>query len=378
MRKQSIYTLGFVAAILLGCKRDVPPTDVAPTPEFYAIANIDGVAHEMYAGEDDYYMYTDYEVVNELPVYGGQLKSTAQSGAEWHVAFIGNDSSNRAVVDSVLRPREAKLKGTSGREIIPGQFDITLNPVILNDVISTYSWNFALGRGYQSPSPTFSVDTISTPSLVDLSVGLSTMYESCGSAYTIRCVDMRHPEAWATFDITALTNTEFEFFIPQIYQNDLEEVLWEVNGVYVGTGWSKTFNLSNQNERTITVSASFRHVGGGRTCIYREITLEAGNPTPCEVDFTYIITPAYSEDSIQTKSVRVAYVNEAGVEYSSDLHDNPGTLSIDEVEGYVNDADGRPTKKIHITGSFSLQNATGDIIHITDADFVLAVATRDP
>lgn len=366
----SILTIG-----LVGCRQDVPLPPSDPEAEFFAKALVDGIQKDFFAGDDDYYMFTDYTEVDGVPHYEGMLKPSSGTGEGWTIRFRGNDEGTQSSEEAAFELGEHSLQGVFSKNLIPGEVRISNTPLFADELYSSFTWSIQFGSRTQEISPTFVWDTarFTHQPLTTLTTEVAS---SC-KAHTSRCVDTRYPETKARFEMERLADTEFRFYVPIDEWNDIQRVNWHINGNFLGSDSAVTYTL-NSSKAEILVEMSVQHTNGAGTCMTRTLELNANGPDPCMVDFNSEVGPNFTPDSVQYNTLELAYTTPQGREYSTTLHTEPGKVTIEEVTDYENDLDGRPTKKVRLTGSFLLKDANGDEIRIEDADFVIAVATRDP
>lgn len=376
--KKLVYQIPLIALIALsGCRKDLPlpPNDV--TAEFYAKATVDGVEVLTEAGIDDYYMYTTFEVGDDnVEHYVGRLSKTNESTEAWTIKFRGTKGGGQSSVDSVLALGEQSLTATMGRIEDEDHVKVTLFPEFVSDVYPQLLWSVLPVGGASGASSQFTWD--STNYSQQPIVRLEAQFGNVCDAVTYRCVNLRNPEYKASWYIEAISSTRFRVYVDPADTAGLKEVYWTKNNQSWGSGFERYYDLSSPSEH-IMIQAAFQHKGSNLgSCLIREFVLTAGVPDPCTIDFSYLVEAEYELDSLQYNSLEISYTDENGRIYSTSYHAEPGDVLIEEIDDYLSDEDGRPTKKVRLTGDFLLSDATGDEIRVENAEFVLAVATRDP
>lgn len=369
----SVLSIGFLAS----CRKDAPLPPSDPDAEFYAKALIDGVETNLFAGDDDYYMFTDFLEIDGIPHYQGTLIPSSGTGEGWMVRFRGNNQGSQASEEEAFELGDHSLNGVFAKDIIPGEVRITTNPVFVNEIYSSFIWSFQFGAHTQETSPYFEWDT--TRFTYQPLTTLTTVYASSCEAHTSRCVDTRFPDTKTYFAIERLADSKFKFYVPTPEWNasKINRVNWHINGNFISSDSSITYTLNNSSDEVV-VEMTVQHTNGAGTCMTRTLNLSATGPDPCIVDFNYEVGPNFTPDSVQYNTLILTYIDKNNTPFSTSLHAEPGKVTVEEVMDYDNDRDGRPTKKVRLTGSFLLKDANGNEIRIEDADFVIAVATRDP
>ncbi|KAB2810086.1 hypothetical protein [Phaeocystidibacter luteus] len=374
MKKIGLLSIS-IFVIAVGCRKDAPLPPMDEVPVFYANALVDGDEKNYAAGVDGYYMYTDYNQSSGVPHYEGRLmNSTGADRSGWTVRFRGDNTGSATAVDSTLRVGQMNLQATVGRTEDQDEVLISVLPTFSNEIYSSFIWSFQFGAHTTDINPVFEWDT--TRRTTQPYTTLTTVYASACEAHTTRVIDTRFPDEITYFMIESVTDTRYRVFIPNNEYMKLNEVNWKIRGNSVGKGQEKFININGVED--VQVEASFQHNSGAGTGMIRTLTLTPGGPDPCQVDFNYSVEPNFTEDIEQFHTLEVAYTTESGRVYSTTLHETPGVVEIEEINDYENDLDGRPTKKVRLTGSFLLKDASGDEMRIEDADFVIAVATKDP
>ncbi|NVK28173.1 MAG: hypothetical protein HWE14_09015 [Flavobacteriia bacterium] len=372
MKKLGLLSIS-IFAVAVGCRKDAPLPPLDEVPVFYANALVDGIEENYVAGVDGYYMYTDYDQSSGVPHYEGRLMSASNSnGASWTVRFRGDNSGSS--LDSTLQVGQKNLQAVIGRTVSEDEVRISVLPTFSNEIYSSFIWSFQFGAHTTDINPVFEWDT--TRRTTQPYTTLTTVYESACEAHTTRVIDTRYPNDITYFMIESVTDTRFRVYVPNNEYMMLNEVNWKIRGNSAGKGQEKFININGTED--VQIEASFQHLSGAGTGMIRTLTLIPGGPDPCEVDFNYTVEPNYTEDIDQFHTLEIAYTTPTGRVYSTKLHSTPGVVEIEEIEDYENDLDGRPTKKVRLTGSFLLKDASGDEIRIEDAEFVIAVATEDP
>lgn len=379
MKGSKFILLVLSGLVLASCRKDppLPPNDI--DAEFYATASVDGVQKVVEAGKKNYYMFTDYEVVNGVSRLVGNLKPiSASEGPAWKISLLSNKNDGTVDPDSVLFTGNRTLTAIVGRALVPGHVNLTLKMRTSNnaETLPTFDW----GVGSPGPSDdtiTFLVDTVGIPSYL-VTASITGTYANGEDLYSIRHVDLSRPDNWATFDIDWVAEGLFMFRLPQYLSEDVTNVLWSVNGNYITTADTMLYSMGSDQNKTIMVTATFRHAAGGSTSLLAQVRLKRNNQKPVFMDFFHTVRPGTEEDSVQLKSIEIEYTSPEGIAYTSSLNRYPGRVQLIDVSSYDPDKDGRPTRKLRIQGSFTLKAENGDEVRVDDADFIVAVATSDP
>lgn len=380
-----IRVITYIAAVLalVGCRKDapLPPSDV--NPDFHATALVNGNEVSMTAGDEGYYMHTDYTMENGLVYMVGDLNANEVGKPSWKFGFANSEEGENVDVYEVLSLGEKNLQAVTTYVPVDGFIGIKPGIVLGADDAThpQYYWRFQFGGRVMEPSPTFPFDSTNYSGVQPV-VTIGIRPNNVDFIETSRCVDIRHPEAIASYHVEVLSNGTFLCYLDPMYQSDVTQVLWHVNNQYNSTGDTLLYKASPEDGAEVDIQAAFRHNGGGRTCQTREIPVRDyfgnGSPALPLVDFGYEVNTLSRVDSMQLNTVRVEYTDKFGEVFRTDLHHDPGTITIEEVTEYQNDLNGRPTVKLHIKGSFLLRSANGEALLVEDADFLIAVATQDP
>lgn len=381
--KMKVYAYFGLVLLVASCRKDapLPPSDVAP--DFYANALVSGEQININAGDDGYFMHTDFKFENGLAYMKGDLNSNAVGKPSWSFSFANSEAGTVVDAYEILSLGEKSLQGVTTRTPLTGMLGIKPGIVLSADNLThpQYYWRFQFGGRNIEPSPIFPFDSTNYNGVQPV-VTLGIKPNNVDFIETSRCVDIRHPEAIAGYNVEVLSNGTFRCYLNPMYQSEVEQVIWHVNNQYKSTGDTLLYKAVPEDGEEIDIQAGFRHYNGGRTCQTREIPIRDyfrnGSPALPLVDFGYDVNPLSAVDSMHLNTVKIEYADPYGEVFSTSLHHDPGKVTIEEVADYQNDSKGRPTVKLHITGSFLLRSANGDALLVEDADFMIAVATQDP
>lgn len=379
MRKSTLFISALSVVALASCRKDVPLAD--PTsPDFYVNALVDGVEESVIAGDEGYYMYTDYEFPEDhAPQMVGELRSSSEGLSSWKFEFTNNSTDEEIDLESVLALGDKSLTSS----------DIVQNKSILNikpkasfgaetSHMPSYYWRYQHGASIPVINPVFTFDSTNYSGKQPI-VTIGSRFYNQYDIETSRCVDILHPDDWAAFEVEVVQPGVYIFYLAPQFSSQINQVYWDINGAAAGQGDTLFYRHPNGNIGSkFFVTAGFRHANGARTCESREVVLLDSDLVPPNMDFQYKVESGMTIDSLQLNKVNITYTTASGTVYTTSMHSNPGTVSIQEVTDYVNDAEGRPTVKLIVSGSFLLQDATGDELRIDNAEFVIAVATSDP
>lgn len=378
MKQFSLYVMSFFLLGLVSCRKDMPLPDTGE-PVFHLDAQLDGVMESIVAGDEGYYMYTSYLTDGLVPRMKGELKSSTSGLSSWNFEFVGNSSNGSIDIDSVLTVGSKGLY--SSEDVIDeGVLNIAPHADFGNGTsgITDYYWRFMLGEAVVDTAPIFKFNTIENSTKKPI----VTIGTRMSNGYTIesnRCLDPAYPEAWASFELEMTAYGAYLFYLTPSFSNDIEEVCWAINGYCVGVSDTLVYlHPPTAIGSRFFASASFRHNSGARTCSAREIVVLGPSVIPPDIDFTHEVKSAEEYNPLRLNKLKIDYTSPSGTVYSTSLHKSPGNVRIEEVTNYENDKSGRPTKQIILKGDFLLQDASGNVLHVNNADIVIAVATSDP
>lgn len=374
-----ITILALAAVGLSSCKRDTPLLEPEVHPDFYASALVNGVQTDVAAGDDSYYMHTDFDVNDGIAEMIGELKSSASTDLSWKFEFFSNTTDGSASIDSILSIGTKDLKGEVGYTPVPGYVKISPRINLNNsmaEVPQSYWWSFLEGASVGDLEPDFKYNEDNwNGEQLELD-----LYARVGGKVlrTRRGIDVDYPHEQAGFIVEKVSRGAYLFYLDPAYAAEVREVnVWHINNNWVQNGDSLLFRPHKETPFEMSVAAGFNHHSGATTFMVQKVFINYDNFDQPPLDFVYSYEQLQEEDSLQLNTLRISLM-QSGKLYSTTLHNSPGNVTIEEVSDYLNDESGRSTKQIKVTGSFLLSDATGNEIRVEDADFVIAVATSEP
>ncbi len=370
MRGKALISIAFILGLFAGCSKEDgdPSSNFSENIRFYLIANVNGLPIEINAGEDNYYLATDYSFADSIVTMKGILsQSENRPQNTFEIKIRGGEASSdlsQFNAYNTLQNGYFPIRDASNVKKVPNQYVMTFFPDS-GITSSNYSWDFPDGPDY-GPYITRIVDTTTHPRY---KASLTTTLGVCNSK-TSKVINL-YNECDAELYLDFISPLVAEASI-SAKSGLITEVKWFVNGVESYSGEIATANFSSPGAYEIMAEINFS--GGCTQTITKNVNL-TGTVTPlCDSRFHYTKQPRTEYDLLQKGTVELIYYDESGDKYTSHYSDTRGSFEMKALGVYNNNDNGQKTARFFFHANAILKNSSGSTIQLTDAFGNFAVA----
>jgi len=369
------FLLLCASLLILGCKKDFieVPVTTDGTPVFTLNSQVAGDAFTIVAGDDNYYMYTDWtKDADDVHTFVGRFaeedcSTNCQASIQFEIRDI-TPTNNNPQVDNVILPRTMRFADQTmpALDVIQIQFNGSSdapNPTEKRWVFEGSATETVVGT--DNPIHNYVKDAlqITTYKVSDASGAIS------ANAKSMDC-----PSCNVDYSINQLDDGNLS--LKPIFNNEKPDFyFWETSGA------SEDELIINpadyESEFPHTLSAFF---GGGiiTASLSRSFVVnDNGNASFTTTGFEFdILQEIEGGTKLQLGSFAIQYIDENGKVYRSDRREQPfdSNFSITAVEDYDNNENGQQTKKLDITFSCTVYAEDGAELLINQSQATIAVA----
>ena len=235
--------------------------------------------------------------------------------------------------------------------------------------VTGYKWTINANIITTVAEPEYTFDTTE---INNFPVYLHTFFENGCIGSTKRCLDFRNSGCEAEFDFHHDTDMTYQFYLPAGMENEVEKVVWYVNGnVFDSKSLSYTFPSTGNH----FVNADVFYKDGCAACVGKKLQVDPnGSSLTCNNNFKMEFTPIDKDAHLQLGQIEINYWDDNGVLYSTKYTSIQESINITHVSDYENNHQGQSTKLIELDGDFTLVNASGQSIEINNFKGALGVA----
>ena len=372
------YTCVLAMGLAVSCSKDDGNAggDYEDNFVFYVNANIDGNPIQLYAGDEQYILDTDYDfnAPDSLVEMRGLL-NTQDSGSHTN-AFMIKLLAKEAVssepsfnIFENLAEGNIALTDASGYKNDPDNFNLNLSP----DVISsnyTYLWNFQDGTTSSTVSPTVAVSAVETP-VFEVSLGADPYNGSCSSK-TTHFINIDE-ECDATIIVTP--NHVFGGLKGSLItrRGKVQSVDWSIGSTDLGHNLVVN-NLPLNDDGNYRLRAEVSFENGCQKIIEKDINVLGGVPNFCDIDFSYIKDPVKIFDPKQRGTLELVYYDATGKRFSSNYDGAEGRFKIHNIRSFNTNDKSQSTISFQFEGRAVLKSSDGSTVNVENAFGNFAVA----
>lgn len=368
MKKITLLLLISVFALSSCRKKEVLPAETTGEPVFYLRGTFNDLPLEVKAGDEGYYMHTSvYQDENNIYVFKGDLNSDCSAGCGYSLSVLFNDtkvSEPGAPVD-IATALQAGTYNFLSRNDYPTTQVVTFTPKTPFENNSTYAWQISDSTGVVASSTSY---TCAFALKLGRDYTVKYSYEDASGVCLGSHSSVIHPgsifKTWMTTNKTdnivsfsAVTDKTGEY-----------SYSWDFGDGSTGLGKTISHTYKSNGKYTVKLSTTDAN-NNTSVCMYEVNT----NPAGCENNFISKFSPL--DFSKILKTITVIVREPSGKLYSSAEVELNGTKSAEVigVEDYLPNADGKPTKRLHLRLSCDLKGPDGQI-KLEDADAYIGVA----
>lgn len=357
--------------LIVSCSKDdkSPPTSFTEEYRFFVKGQVNGLPFEYNAGEDDYFLATDYFVEDSVVVMEGRLYR--ESDPERNAITIrlrgkkGAAYVNPFVVEENIRAAAYPFRDVTGYRTQIGKYLISFYGEASTGSM-TYNWSFPDSSGSTAPNveKTVEIDEYSTYPV--------TLYTSktagCNSEVT-HYVNLEG-DCDATFRmelplVGSVIKTEV---ISRI--GTVEEVDWLLDGTPV-TPLLGEIDLATVPGAEV-LSCIVKFEDGCTKRIDRNLAVTVQNA--CVTDFWYTKEKPTMYDPHQYSTVEIEYLDENGKKFTSHYSRVEGDFRITNVSEFQENENGDKTVRFFMETDVILKNNDGSTIELKNGFGSFAVA----
>ena len=364
-----IFCLG--QTILTSCKKEIPAPPADTAPVFYFTGNVDAVAKAIYAGENDYYMYSNvYQDANSVNVFDSHLKIYDCLNCSEDLQIIIKDYQTSSSSAPIIFANSIS-SGYYPYEVIGGaSVAFNMNFIIQNPPGGiSYFWDFGDGTSQTTPVNTTSHQfnragkyqmcvTVTYPSLATSTI--------CNEVK----VEMPDDNCRFNFSATAGAGTSVDFSPIPFAGTGPFTYLWNFGDGNTSTTASPTHVYSVDG--SYTVSLQVTDANGSISTYYRHVNTAA--------DLTLVANMNYNNGAavanpLSLSNVTVNYTDADGLVWTSldPMGHSNSHFKVAAVEDYDMNENGMPTKKVTIDFKCKVYNS-GNTKIISQGSAVFAFA----
>ncbi|HSY75374.1 MAG TPA: PKD domain-containing protein [Bacteroidia bacterium] len=393
MRRLKIATLCFVIGVfIISCQKQHLPAQTNASPIFYFNGLVGGSNVNLYAGVNNYYMYSSY-TQNDSGIYNytANLKEfNCISSCPPSIEFIINDYQKLGI--GVTEANIAKSLDTgSYNYLLPNPTPSSLYKVFFyptpgnKDVtISQYTWSFGDGT-----------DTIYSVTSANVNSPIHHTYLHAGNYATSLTAKFADGSSNSLSNIVHSNNTPGNFncnimdtsSTTTVYFTDTPDLpgTYTYNWNFGDTGSGSTVqNPSHPYTDTLihTVSVITTNTTYGTSDTnFLNVAAGAGITIAQSHLINYhasVPPPVIISNPLGLSDVTIIYTDASGDKYSSydSLQPKSSSFQITSLSNYQNNESGQTTKQLHIKFDCILYDSTGKTLAIKNGDAVIAVAYK--
>jgi PKD repeat protein len=295
---------------LSGCAKKEEPVLENGTPVFRMEGSFNTYPQQLTAGENDYFMHTDYRVENNVYEFTGDMKRTCKGCKESLRIIIRNREPGTGAVDI----SKALAPDAYGYKNVIQSFALSLTSEASGGVGTvSHLWEFGDGTFSVTPNP-IKILNANRKYMVTYTASYS---GGCSSSlgYIVGMNPYAPTAPAASFSYTVDTADRHVYTFKVADSLATAACMWEFGDGQSGSG------ASVQHTYTDTGIAIMRTVK--LTCIFNSDTLYTAGmiapdePGRCVANFSHLIIPVF--DTQHTATVTVEWTDANGIVYSSDM-----------------------------------------------------------
>ncbi len=369
---------------LTSCKKNALPKDedLTQNPEFYFKCVVNGIAINLQAGVNNYYMFSSHKYDSLTNIYGyrGDLKQKdCASNCFYGISIQINDCKSSAP-NAPMNPDSALYVGSyqfNDGVLAPLYYTANLYSSYNNISASKFNWitsDAITTQTLQQVSKTYKANTTQniTLNINDTSINCSTSHNNSfkignplqANIYAVR--DQPLNALKYTFGCNITSGTSSNTFYS--YQWDFGDG----SPISYLTNPSHAFNSQNYYRTKLTLVTSDGSVTNTCTTYYQ---VACFTPTVCNANYNAFFTGIPNPNGYS--AIKINIIDSQGVEYSSASINQPNdnNFEIISVENYKPNEQGNLTKKLKIKFNAKLINGNNTLT-INNGEAVIAVSYR--
>lgn len=369
MKKILLHILA-VSLMVASCKKDTESDFYTEDFRFFMKGQVNGLPFEYNAGEEGYYMETDFYQEDSVLVMEGRLVNDATPGRNaLTVRIRGNQSlsqSGQFTLEENIVAKPYSFRDATGFSAQPGKYQFNFYGDTNNLANMSYEWFF--GDNSQSFGPSVS-KTVDINEHAVFPVRMETSYAgNCRTGVT-HFVNVEK-DCDATFSMQLNTPGEAQVrVISRI--GTVSSVEWFLGDIEVEPGFTGVIDLT-QNTNADSLRCIV-HFADGCT---RRIDRGLGGTTtnPCITDFWYTKHKPTTFDPNQYSTIEIEYYDDKGKKYTSYYTQVQGDFEVTSASHYHKNESGQQTVRFFLETDVILKNSDGSTVELQNTFGSMAVA----
>lgn len=371
---------------IISCKKDPVielPAETMGTPVFTNNSLLDGNVLNLVAGDEDYYMYTEWtKDANDVHTFIGRFaeencETNCKESLQFEIRDISPNTStpNMSLALPVGGIAAQNTASPLNEAVIQVQFDLNTDVVDPSQIIWRFDESQSAGTRYDVTSTVYNFNKsgLYTPNCIvkseDDLVSAQTRFldfnlnYDCGGGYTV----------------TELADDKVELSAITEGSSNAIDYLW-----FLGTDlvFDKTVVIDKSSiDQSLDYTLGITYDDGCYSEMTRKMKVDDdGTVVYTTSNFDYeIIQEIENGTQLQLGKFAIQYTDTSGKVYRSDREEQPQSSSFEilAIEDYDNNEKGQKTKKISIKYKSNLFAEDGTSLQIDDGIATIAVAYPD-
>lgn len=375
MNVKPIKTFGAavcICCVFISCKKTTNEK-VPNKPVFYATANDGTDVFELNGGSNNYYVFsgTGVDSLGIPYVYSfiASKDSSLENSLEFRFRANQIKTKEELEILSLLKVKHFNLFAKGQQKVSNEQTIVRMYPQNLETGVAHLSWMHN-GNVVNQGVLSFEMDTIKQKSftvrlVAQMTDGCHTYLEK---SYVLNKNQFFHSDFSIdeTVDQGTILLSSSNPFVPEM-------VNWYENEDFLGTG--NFISLDELSIGTRLIRAEIKSPDGITLFVTRNLTVDENETVlNCPANMTMNLEEVMVPDVEQFGSVEIIYRDSKAAKYSTIYNNNPGGVQIEAVEDYINDREGRPTKRVLLSGNFRVANLQGNVKRFNNFSGAIAIA----
>ncbi len=370
MKKLFIYIFA-ISLLAASCnpEKDKVSSNYAEDYRFFLKGQLNGLPFEYNAGEDGYFLETDYYREDSVVVMEGRLSRLGMADKNSVVIRIRSKAAEAPGSDFVasdnIEAKDYAFRDVTGYRAQTGKYTINLygdSTFLANTDLDYWIINGATASGYEVQR-TFDRNT------PNFNVALRTIISGdCES-------EVRH-----FINLQQDCDATFKMYVTSPYMLKVQtvarvgtigDVQWFLDSVEVKPNFQGEIDRSLVPNATMLTCSIYFDDG----CVRRiDRSLNATLQSPCITDFWYTKQKPTILDPNQYSTVELEYFDENGKKYTSYYTDVLGDFKITSASPFQQNEDGEQTMRFFMEADVILKNVDGSTVELKNGFGSFAVA----
>ena len=393
--KYKILALGLLLSVVACKKTELPPT-VAEDPVFSVNATLGGMALDWLAGDDDYYLFTEYDK-DQYGVFSftgrfeklANCQSDCQESLEFEIRDFQVTTGNSTDIGQALAPGTYEyVQPDSGGNVVLEGYEVQFENRSQSNIDLSYHWEFGDGETSNEAVPEkhfypLSGGNIAVPVRLTIqdSVNTGACIQFAEKLVHLDTIDNQGPECQLTYTINPPDSAMMITVCASMTGVPPFTYIWDNDTTTTAmSSCSPPFWVNGPMPLDLFIFG----IDAAGCLAVQNIALLTNPintiPTYCSADFGYEVSARYSDpeggDSLHLSRVLIRYTDQDGQVYRSDLgqQSTGNSFEILESTDYLENENGEKTRQLKVRFSGTLYAESGASIRLENGQGVIAVA----